>query len=103
MLLDQGAASLPCSKSPLLPTAEPFALQWPQQLNASLEEVDPDLYDIIEKEKNRQYKVLHALCCDYITVFGRKRILLTIPLWQTKSNSIAAGCVSVLMRIFRNP
>ena len=32
-------------------------LQWPQQLNASLEEVDPELFDIIEKEKNRQWKV----------------------------------------------
>ena len=37
-----------------------LALQWPQQLNASLEEVDPDLFDIIEKEKNRQYKVSAA-------------------------------------------
>jgi hypothetical protein len=26
-------------------------------LNAPLAEVDPELYDIIEKEKNRQYKV----------------------------------------------
>jgi glycine hydroxymethyltransferase len=32
-------------------------MQWPKQLNASLEEVDPELYDIIEKEKNRQFKV----------------------------------------------
>jgi hypothetical protein len=32
-------------------------VQWPKQLNASLEEVDPELHDIIEKEKNRQYKV----------------------------------------------
>ena len=47
-------------------TAKPFALQWPQQLNASLEEVDPDLYDIIEKEKNRQYKVLYAMCYDFL-------------------------------------
>ncbi len=34
-------------------------MQWPRQLNASLEEVDPQLYDIIEKEKNRQFKVRH--------------------------------------------
>jgi hypothetical protein len=33
------------------------ALQWPQLLNKSLEEVDPELFDIIEHEKNRQYKV----------------------------------------------
>jgi hypothetical protein len=32
-------------------------LQWPKVLNSSLEEVDPDLFDIIEHEKNRQYKV----------------------------------------------
>lgn len=31
--------------------------QWPKVLNASLAEVDPELFDIIEKEKNRQYKV----------------------------------------------
>jgi hypothetical protein len=32
-------------------------LQWPKVLNAPLSEVDPELYDIIEHEKNRQYKV----------------------------------------------
>lgn len=32
-------------------------VQWPKVLNAPLVEVDPELYDIIEKEKNRQYKV----------------------------------------------
>ena len=31
--------------------------QWPKVLNAGLEQVDPELYDIIEKEKNRQWKV----------------------------------------------
>jgi hypothetical protein len=31
--------------------------QWPKVLNAPLADVDPELYDIIEKEKNRQYKV----------------------------------------------
>ena len=31
--------------------------QWPKVLNAPLADVDPDLYDIIEKEKNRQFKV----------------------------------------------
>lgn len=34
---------------------------WPKQLNASLEEVDPELYDIIEKEKNRQFKGLELI------------------------------------------
>lgn len=32
-------------------------MQWPRVLNSGLEEVDPELYDIIEHEKNRQYKV----------------------------------------------
>jgi glycine hydroxymethyltransferase len=32
-------------------------LQWPKVLNAPLAEVDPELFDIIEKEKNRQCKV----------------------------------------------
>lgn len=36
-------------------------VQWPKLLNAGLEEVDPELYDIIEHEKNRQYKVRRAL------------------------------------------
>jgi hypothetical protein len=31
--------------------------QWPKVLNAPLANVDPELFDIIEKEKNRQYKV----------------------------------------------
>ena len=32
-------------------------LQWPKVLNAPLSEVDPELDDIIEHEKNRQWKV----------------------------------------------
>ena len=32
-------------------------LQWPKVLNAPLSEVDPELEDIIEHEKNRQWKV----------------------------------------------
>ncbi len=31
--------------------------QWPKVLNAPLAEVDPELEDIIEHEKNRQWKV----------------------------------------------
>jgi glycine hydroxymethyltransferase len=34
---------------------------WPKVLNAPLSEVDPELYDIIEKEKNRQYKGLELI------------------------------------------
>lgn len=33
------------------------SLQWPKQLNAPLEEVDPEIADIIEHEKARQWKV----------------------------------------------
>eukprot|EP00877_Chromochloris_zofingiensis_P013818 jgi/Chrzof1/8690/Cz03g20190.t1 len=34
---------------------------WPKVINAPLSEVDPELYDIIEKEKNRQYKGLELI------------------------------------------
>ncbi|KAI8114444.1 hypothetical protein M9434_002568 [Picochlorum sp. BPE23] len=34
---------------------------WPKVLNQSLEQVDPELYDIIEHEKNRQYKGLELI------------------------------------------
>lgn len=34
-----------------------WIFQWPKQLNASLEEVDPEIADIIELEKARQWKV----------------------------------------------
>jgi len=34
---------------------------WPKVLNAPLAEVDPELFDIIEKEKNRQYKGLELI------------------------------------------
>merc|ERR1719203_1282335 len=36
-------------------------VHWPKVLNSSLEDVDPELYDIIEKEKNRQYKGLELI------------------------------------------
>lgn len=39
----------------------PFCLQWPKVLNQSLEQVDPELFDIIEHEKNRQYKGLELI------------------------------------------
>lgn len=35
-------------------------MQWTKQLNASLEAVDPEIADIIELEKNRQWKVLRS-------------------------------------------
>lgn len=42
-----------CSGAPCLL----LVVQWPRVLNAPLEQVDPELYDIIEHEKNRQWKV----------------------------------------------
>lgn len=35
-------------------------MQWPKQLNSSLEEVDPEIADIIELEKCRQWKVFYC-------------------------------------------
>eukprot|EP01024_Parvocaulis_polyphysoides_P041133 TRINITY_DN3768_c0_g1_i1.p1 TRINITY_DN3768_c0_g1~~TRINITY_DN3768_c0_g1_i1.p1 ORF type:complete len:523 (-),score=89.20 TRINITY_DN3768_c0_g1_i1:286-1854(-) len=42
-------------------SADRSHVQWPKTLNKPLLEVDPDLYDIIEKEKNRQYKGLELI------------------------------------------
>lgn len=39
--------------------------QWPKQLNAPLEEVDPEIADIIEHEKTRQWKVYHSVSSQY--------------------------------------
>lgn len=35
-------------------------------LNAPLADVDPELYDIIEREKNRQFKVRWRLAADWM-------------------------------------
>lgn len=35
--------------------------KWAQQLNASLKDTDPEMFDIIEHEKNRQYKGLQLI------------------------------------------
>jgi hypothetical protein len=43
-------------------------MQWPKQLNASLEEVDPQIADIIELEKARQWKVLFTFFI-YLFIF----------------------------------
>ncbi|KFM26246.1 Serine hydroxymethyltransferase, mitochondrial [Auxenochlorella protothecoides] len=55
----------PASPQPSRGTAptqfSPAALQWPKVLNAPLSEVDPELYDIIEHEKNRQWKGLELI------------------------------------------
>lgn len=44
-----------------------FTFQWPRTLNESLAEVDPELYDIIEKEKNRQWKGLELIPSENFT------------------------------------
>ncbi len=57
-----GTARLPDRR--LLPppgAAPPLHVQWPKVLNAPLAEVDPELLDIIEHEKNRQYKGLELI------------------------------------------
>ncbi|KAL1290065.1 serine hydroxymethyltransferase, mitochondrial-like isoform X1 [Arachis hypogaea] len=52
-------------KSSLLDEAvydkEKSRVSWPKQLNASLEEVDPEIADIIELEKARQWKGLELI------------------------------------------
>lgn len=50
-------------------------MQWPKVINAPLSEVDPELYDIIEKEKNRQYKVSGQ----HKAVFNQRQPFLHTP------------------------
>jgi hypothetical protein len=45
-------------------------MQWPKQLNSSLEEVDPQIADIIELEKARQWKVLFTFFIYAFFFFG---------------------------------
>eukprot|EP00798_Chlamydomonas_sp_ICE-L_P027195 gene27195-2443_t len=40
---------------------------WPKVLNTGLEAIDPELYDIIEKEKNRQWKGLELIPSENFT------------------------------------
>eukprot|EP00208_Stichococcus_sp_RCC1054_P002097 CAMPEP_0206146894 /NCGR_PEP_ID=MMETSP1473-20131121/31723_1 /ASSEMBLY_ACC=CAM_ASM_001109 /TAXON_ID=1461547 /ORGANISM="Stichococcus sp, Strain RCC1054" /LENGTH=526 /DNA_ID=CAMNT_0053543619 /DNA_START=223 /DNA_END=1803 /DNA_ORIENTATION=+ len=40
---------------------------WPKALNTSLEEMDPELFDIIEHEKNRQWKGLELIPSENFT------------------------------------
>ncbi|KAL2904170.1 Serine hydroxymethyltransferase 1 mitochondrial [Bienertia sinuspersici] len=43
------------------------SVTWPKQLNASLEEVDPEIADIIEHEKTRQWKGLELIPSENFT------------------------------------
>ena len=53
-------AEAPPTPTPLTGAAR-ACVQWPRVLNSGLAEVDPELYDIIEHEKNRQYKGLELI------------------------------------------
>ncbi|KAL3620398.1 hypothetical protein CASFOL_035310 [Castilleja foliolosa] len=44
-----------------------FGFQWPKQLNAPLEVVDPEIADIIEHEKARQWKGLELIPSENFT------------------------------------
>ncbi|KAK5843473.1 hypothetical protein PVK06_005930 [Gossypium arboreum] len=44
-----------------------LCLQWPKQLNAPLEVVDPEIADIIELEKARQWKGLELIPSENFT------------------------------------
>ncbi|XP_068655961.1 serine hydroxymethyltransferase, mitochondrial-like [Aristolochia californica] len=46
---------------------EKSGVSWPKQLNASLEEVDPEIADIIELEKARQWKGLELIPSENFT------------------------------------
>jgi glycine hydroxymethyltransferase len=53
--------ALPRAAAAALPARPSNPSQWPKVLNQSLEEVDPDIFDIIEHEKNRQWKGLELI------------------------------------------
>ncbi|XP_024390705.1 serine hydroxymethyltransferase 1, mitochondrial [Physcomitrium patens] len=49
------------------PTSSKAHVTWPKQLNADISEVDPEIVDIIEHEKNRQYKGLELIPSENFT------------------------------------
>ncbi|KAF7047765.1 hypothetical protein CFC21_056648 [Triticum aestivum] len=55
------------SMASLPATEERSAVTWPKQLNAPLEEVDPEIADIIELEKARQWKGLELIPSENFT------------------------------------
>lgn len=76
-----------------LPVCRP---QWPKLLNASLAEVDPELLDIIEKEKNRQWKVSLVFDVCMHGAHGVKYLW-----WQSMCNTavataLSSGCAAAL-------
>jgi len=55
------------SSSSALPAVDEEAAPWLKHMNASLEEVDPELFDIIEHEKDRQRKGLELIPSENFT------------------------------------
>merc|ERR1712151_579042 len=55
------------SSSSAMPELNEEAIPWLKSMNASLEEVDPELYDIIEHEKDRQGKGLELIPSENFT------------------------------------
>merc|ERR1712087_685601 len=55
------------SSSSAMPELNEEATPWLKSMNASLEEVDPELYDIIEYEKDRQRKGLELIPSENFT------------------------------------
>merc|ERR1712151_662053 len=55
------------SSSSAMPELNEEATPWLKSMNASLEEVDPELYDIIEHEKDRQRKGLELIPSENFT------------------------------------
>lgn len=56
---------------------EKCKLQWPKQLNAPLEVVDPEIADIIEHEKARQWKVLSLFSCILLPIMVYNMVLIS--------------------------
>merc|ERR1719183_907262 len=53
--------------SSAVPELNEEAMPWLKHMNASLEEIDPELYDIIEHEKDRQRKGLELIPSENFT------------------------------------
>lgn len=68
--------------------------QWINQLNAPLEEIDPEISDIIELEKARQWKVSHIIY--FYDLFSEHKIYTLIV-----RNNLICFLTSKLFILFR--
>lgn len=66
-----------------------FFVQWMKQLNSPLEEVDPEMADIIELEKARQWKVPPLLLV-FILLLSVAVLRILLP--QAAPSASAAAC-----------